>query len=412
MIPLRKAISGTSGGQWREPSSARTTASCSRSDQIGPPPGKERARNRARARRRRRIRDGPGHLERRRVVDILPDRSPASTAAWLRHHPEVAVVSRDRHGLYAEGAQMGAPQAEQVADRFHLIQNLRERIEQQLGRLGQPLRRGASAAAEAQATQTGLHRAREALFAQVRALYDAGRTARASTEELGLSRRRVDRWVRLEVPPTCNAMATTTSSPGHFLAHLSRRWQEGCTLATRLFTEVKQLGYIGCYTYLAWFVAGWRRPAQGTDAPPRQSAAPLPRDPTSGRPLSPLTAAALCIRPRSLLTARQAAVDALKAASPELVIMRQLAMRFRGPLRRGKDEALGRWLNEVHHCGIYAMARFACTLQQDLDAVRNALAQPWSNGQTEGQINRLKTLKRTMYGRAGIELLRARMLPF
>jgi transposase len=58
------------------------------------------------------------------------------------------------------------------------------------------------------------------------------------------------------------------------------------------------------------------------------------------------------------------------------------------------------------------MARFACTLQQDLDAVRNALAQPWSNGQTEGQINRLKTLKRTMYGRAGIELLRARMLPF
>jgi hypothetical protein len=84
-------------------------------------------------------------LERRQVVDVLADRSAAGTAQWLRQHPETEIVSRDRCGLYARGARDGAPQARQVADRFHLLQNLREVIERQLGRA--PLRGGATASA-------------------------------------------------------------------------------------------------------------------------------------------------------------------------------------------------------------------------------------------------------------------------
>ena len=91
--------------------------------------------------------------------------------------------------------------------------------------------------------------------------------------------------------------------------------------------------------------------------------------------------------------------------------MRQLAMRFRGLLRGRAVEKLDVWLSDARHGGIYDMRRFARTLRQDIEAVRNAVLEPWSNGQTEGQINRLKTLKRSMYGRAGIELLRAQMLP-
>jgi transposase len=84
-------------------------------------------------------------LERREVVDILMDRSAASTANWFKRHPEVEVVSRDRAGLYAEGARQGAPRAAQVADRFHLLQNLRESIEQQLSRAPRPTRQPAMA---------------------------------------------------------------------------------------------------------------------------------------------------------------------------------------------------------------------------------------------------------------------------
>jgi transposase len=91
--------------------------------------------------------------------------------------------------------------------------------------------------------------------------------------------------------------------------------------------------------------------------------------------------------------------------------MRQFAMRFRGILR-GKDPAkLDAWLNDIRHSGLHALRRFAQILVRDIDAVRNAVREKWSNGQTESQINKLKALKHSMYGRAGTELLRARMLP-
>ena len=113
----------------------------------------------------------------------------------------------------------------------------------------------------------------------------------------------------------------------------------------------------------------------------------------TGRQISPLTAAALCVKPRGQMTARQVAnVDALKAASAEFITMRHLAMRFRGLLRGGTAERLDIWLNDARKCGIYGMRRFAKTLRQDIEAVRNAVLESWTNGQTEGRINRLKTL--------------------
>ena len=234
-----------------------------------------------------------------------------------------------------------------------------------------------------------------------------------TTQEIGLSRQRVDRWIRLEALPQRNLPTPTSASPSLFLNHLAGRWAEGCTVATRLFTEIKRLGYTGCYTHLAPFVASWRRReengATGCSEPPGQL---LPHDPTTGRPLTPLTAAALCIKPRTQLTARQASiVNVMKTASPEFASMRQLAMRFRGILRGGSAEKLHRWCEDASRSGIDAMRRFAKTLRRDRDAVYNALTLPWSNGQTEGHISRLKTLKRAMYGRAGADLFRARLLP-
>jgi len=135
-------------------------------------------------------------------------------------------------------------------------------------------------------------------------------------------------------------------------------------------------------------------------------------DPATGHVISPIVAAALCMKPRGLLTAEQAAkVDALKKASRDFAVMRTLALRFQGILRSKDVSKLEDWLDDASEAGIYAMQRFVRTLNRDLDAVRNAVEQPWSNGQTEGQVNRLKTLKRAMYGRASAELLRARMLP-
>ncbi|MGI4959942.1 MAG: ISL3 family transposase [Janthinobacterium lividum] len=134
---------------------------------------------------------------------------------------------------------------------------------------------------------------------------------------------------------------------------------------------------------------------------------------TTGHLVSPIVAAALCVKPRGTLTLTQAVtVDAFKASSTEFAIMRALAMRFRSLLRGGDVEKLETWLHDAQHSTVYGIRRFAQTLTLDLAAVRNAITKRWSNGQVEGQINRLKMLKRAMYGRAGVDLLRARMMPF
>ena len=135
-------------------------------------------------------------------------------------------------------------------------------------------------------------------------------------------------------------------------------------------------------------------------------------DPMTGRQISPVMAAILCVNPWGQMTPRQIAnVDALKAASTGFVVMRQLAMRLRGLLRAGTAEKLDVWLSDARKSDIHRVRRFARTVKQDLEAVRNAVLEPWINRQTEGQIKRLKMLKRAMYGRADVNLLRAWMLP-
>ena len=374
-------------------------------------------------------------LERRQVVDVLADRSAATTANWFKDHPDVEVVSRDRAGLYAEAAREGAPQAKQVADRFHLLQNFRETIERQLGGYEAPIRdtrinvSGNQAASPLPVrsdcpsdavAQTRLIRherqaVRQQLFDEIRALFEGGSSIGEIARKLGLGRRRVERWVRRIDLPDRNTTASTSSTPAHFGVLLERRWAEGITKVRHLFAEIRHHGYTGSFSHLARFLAPWRNGEPSLEGDEQEEPAPVhvrTLDPMTGRVISPLTAAALCVKPRGQMTVRQAAnVDALKAASAEFTAMRRLAMRFRGLLRGGTAEGLDAWLIDARASGIYAMQRFTKTIRQDLEAVRNAMSEPWSNGQTEGQINKLKTLKRAMYGRAGVELLRARMMP-
>lgn len=132
----------------------------------------------------------------------------------------------------------------------------------------------------------------------------------------------------------------------------------------------------------------------------------------AARQISPQVAAALLSKLRAELTQKQAEiVDTLKRQCPGFARMRELALGFSTILRVGKLATLHSWMERAQKTGIHAMDRFVRTLKQDLSAVEAAVTEPWSNGPVEGQINRLKTVKRQMYGRAGVELLRARLLP-
>ncbi len=187
-------------------------------------------------------------------------------------------------------------------------------------------------------------------------------------------------------------------------------WNEGIRTGRRLLTEIRQKGYTGSVSHLQRLLSQWRR--AGSAVPVQKphvkdtSLMPPPRI------VPPIAASILCIKPRGQLSRQEAMkVDLLKETSPSFAVMRQLAMRFRGILRGSDPSKLAGWMDDTHRTGLYSLRRFVLFLRRDVEAVRNAISERWSNGQTEGQINRLKTLKRSMYGRAGLELLRARMLP-
>jgi transposase len=190
--------------------------------------------------------------------------------------------------------------------------------------------------------------------------------------------------------------------------------RKGVTKIKWLFAEAKKLGYKGSLGHMARYVAQVRSSARANEspAPAEQAIRSLPLHPRSGSRISRVVAAAVCMKPPPLLTKRQVGMlPVLKEEVPGFAAMRHLAVRFQSPLRYRNVTKLEQWLDDAKSCGIPARVNFARTLMIDIQAIRNAVVERWSNGQTEGQINRLKTLKHAMFGRANVELLRARLLP-
>lgn len=360
-------------------------------------------------------------LERRTVVDILDDRSVASTKAWLQERPSIEVVSRDRCGLYAQAAREGAPQARQVADRFHLVQNLRAAIKEQMNLSGHAnvrpiLSEDAIAGTTAQHRRARLaHRqSRQDIFDTLHALRQEGLTYSEIARRTGYERRSVTNWLASGAPRDRNRAALNPTSPLYFEAFLADCWKDGNRLGRHLLHDLRNRGYTGSRSNLERLLQVWRQAenVRPEVALPEVKLSEPVRDPDTGHVISSDVAAALCIKPRGLLTDPQARkIDALKRGSDAFRIMRALAMRFNGILRSKNPDALDEWIDDAIDTELTAIMRFASVLRRDIYAVQNAIELPWSNGQAEGQINRLKTLKRAMYGRAGPELMKARMLP-
>jgi transposase len=239
---------------------------------------------------------------------------------------------------------------------------------------------------------------------------------------LGINRRRIDKWVRLDTFPERSRMQPRPGMAESFRDYLRQRWDAGIRHGRTLFAEIQELGYVGGFSNLAQLLSAWRQPVEEATAgrpeavlPKAVLAGALQADETTSpaaRQISPQVAAALLSKIRTELTQKQGeTVDTLKRQCPGFAEMRKLVLGFSTILRVGKLATLHSWMQRAQKTGIHAMERFVRTLNQDLSAVEAAVTEPWSNGPVEGQINRLKTLKRQMYGRAGVELLRARLLP-
>ena len=384
-------------------------------------------------------------LERQCVVDLLPDRKAETLASWLKQHPGVEIISRDRGGAYAEGAAQGAPSATQVADRWHLLANMRETVERLLDRhhtclpalrLPQP-EAGQSETApclpEPQ-TKTGLQASaakplltkvegirlerrtrRFARFTEVVALHQRGVSIRAISQQVGVDRRTIRRYIAADTFPEIAKRRPRPSILDPWKPYLHQRWNEGCHNGHRLWLEIKAQGYQGSRSLVSSWIADLRKTAvpsvQSTTATGEGCRTLLAATPKAQRQLSAKQAAWLTVKqPAALTVAEQEALAKMLQANADIEQAYSLAQTFGQLVRERKYQELSRWIESAKATGIRELRSFAAGLLRDQAAVVAALSLPWSNGQVEGHVHRLKLIKRQMYGRASFDLLRRRVL--
>ena len=407
-------------------------------------------------------------LELRRPIEVLPDRKKETVEAWLRTHPEIEVVSRDRGGEDAAAARKGAPQAQQVADKFHILKNLRDDIRDLMARKQNWLPQveeipsdGIPVRAQGKQQQDALSEGpkpdepeshwrsmsqeprqpsrgqkdqmyvpprsqiartnRAARYEAVRALHQQALSERAIARRLNMSRKTVHRFLAAEAFPERSQSPHRGSILDPYKPYLLQRWKAGCWNGSQLYSEAKELGYTGSEGLFRLFISSIRKhhQAAGTsallslDADGAKVSGPVdpPSTPMITRRLSPARASWLSISQSSKLDEKQRLqIGQICAAHEDLDTAYQLTQTFVAILGAHQDTALDGWLAQAEHSGIRELKSFAQGIRRDYAAVRAAFTSEWSNGPVEAQVNCLKLQKRLMFGRANFDVLRLRVL--
>jgi transposase len=359
------------------------------------------------------------NLESHRVVDLLPDRKAETSAAWMRQQLDLMVVSRDRGGAYASAAPQGAPQALQCADRFHLRKNLGEALEGLLAHhLAAERKRQIQATIDSQAPEWQQKRAtrsspklerlqqarreeRLAHYEQVIALHKLGMSQAAIARQVGIGASTVQSWLEAFRFPE-RKPREQASHLDRYLPYLSQRWQDGCHNIACLFRELVEQGYKGSYESVRDNLVRLL-PTGRKNAADSSSKAPA-------LPTSRQAAFLFLHRPEKLRAEEQEQLCKLRQIHPEVDRAYDLVQQFAQMLRTRTGERLDAWLAQVQCSNLPELQSFAAGIEKDKDAVRAGLTWWINNGMVEGQVTKLKLIKRQGYGKAGLPLLRKRVL--
>lgn len=366
-------------------------------------------------------------LEEHKPIDLLPESTEAAVTAWLQAHPGVEIISRDRGDAYRAAATRAAPQAVQVADRWHILKNLGDALQTLLTRHTTALRKAAHspasdagdipsqgappplppAKARARLPKPALVSAQRewqlVTYQQVRELVGHGWSIAAIARKLAIQKQTVRKYRDMEQFHDRRTSAKP-SLVEPYRAYVEQRWAAGCTEAKQLWDDLRAQGFTGGYKSVWNFTRSWSVPSS-VQAMPSMAVA------VSKKVRTPRQVMWLLLEdPEQLDEVDRAYRAVLYQLCPELERAFGLAQGFQQVVRERSTAGLRDWLAQAESSGVRELRRFALSLQQDEKAVYAALMYPWSQGQTEGQVTRLKELKRSMYGRANFDLLRLRVL--
>lgn len=352
------------------------------------------------------------NLETHQPVDLLKDRSAETLAQWLRHHPGVEIISRDRSKDYQRGATDGAPQAQQVIDRWHLLKNLREAIERFLSHTQMPEEVGEDARLANSPRQKrtsgervrseGSRQRRLALYQQVQDLYRQGGTILGIARQLHIGHRRVRKFVRSPSFPEWGKPAYIRSAIDPYHAYLQERWQQGRQETGPLWRELQARGFLGSRMMVYRWIQVQRD--QPVPAQRQNQANKTPQN------MAPRHLAWLFLRDPERLEKQEKQTLSLLRKSQQIEIAYGLVQQFVTLLKERNAQPLDTWLLDCQMSGVSDLATFAQGLEKEGLALHAAFTLEWSNGPVEGKINKLKYIKRSMYGRSGFPLLRQKVL--
>jgi transposase len=363
-------------------------------------------------------------LERHKIIDLLPDRERETFARWLRAHPTVDLISRDRGTDYAAAAREAAPQARQIADRFHLVRNLADVLEQLLARCRAEIRQRqqelfpelpASPARPLPHPKTWkqlppqqmerkyqAHRSeREDRFRQIMELRSQGMLFAAIAKRVGMGERSVRQWVK-QGGPALHRRPGRRSIFDPYAPYVLERWQAGVHDGKQVFEEIRAQGFKGSARMVRRFLQTLREKRR----PLTHLTPSSPAEQFSAR-----KAVWLFIREQTSLTAEeQEELTLIRQASPTIETAYGLVQDFLTMVRKREGERLDTWIEAVQESAISELQSFVIGIHKDKDAVVAGLTLAYSNGPVEAQVHKLKLVKRSMFGRAKLPLLRQRLL--
>jgi transposase len=373
-------------------------------------------------------------VERRSPIALLPDRDASTLSQWLQTHSGVAVICRDRAGAYAEGARSGAPDAVQVADRFHLLRNVADAVQLVFEQYRKMLKTvtmvplppvvspetpsaGAVVVGQEVTPLPGAippvaevapppSQPRSERYEHVCQLAQQGWPFTAIAKEVGLHRKTVSLYVRGAFSPRRHSRSILDRYKPYLLA----RWNAGYWTGTQLWQEIQQQGYRGKRTTVLRYIGQLRQTA---GVAPRTRTPHLTAPVTDPRvdSLTPRQATWLVFRhPKKNTDSDAALLSRLGQLAPAVAKTLTLGQAFVQMLRSRCSERLDDWLTQAAQSALRPFQRLAKSFRRDLAAIQAGLTLPWSTGPVEGHINRLKMIKRQMFGRAKLDLLAHRFL--
>jgi len=344
-------------------------------------------------------------VETGRVVDVLPDRTSETFAAWLTEHPGAEIICRDRASAYTKAVKEAAPDALEIADRWHLLQNLSAAVEKTCHQHRPCLRKHAERGGDrpvqmplldalppTRIVQRVLHH-----HAEVTRMVASGYPLSDIARRLQLDRKTVRRYRDTSLDDLISsARDRRPEQLDAFKPYLQQQYAAGVTSGRALFQEIRERGFLGGYSTLTAYL----RTLHAGTAPAAPAEIPSPRRITSW-----------IMRNRDRLSTKDLEqLDQVRLACPDIARACDLARAFTDLVRNRRGQLLPDWIRQAERSGLVTIAKFAAFLRQDPEAVTAGLTLEWSSGIVEGHVNRVKTIKRAMYGRASFQLLRIRIL--